>query len=156
MSERRDSSRQAGKTGETRAGGPTAPEDAERGLELLLAVSHCLRSWQSFTPGAERLLKLVAIAAHAAAVTLQLLQARDGRSGEPASLAFTADELGTLDAIHLATALLWKEMRRVNLVMATHDEALALGAQLTSWSPHATCNRSGSRSARRVACGVVW
>jgi predicted nucleic acid-binding protein len=38
-------------------------------------------------------------------------------------------ELGTLDAIHLATALLWKEMRRVNLVMATHDQALALGAQ---------------------------
>lgn len=38
-------------------------------------------------------------------------------------------ELGTLDAIHLATALLWKEMRRVDLVMATHDEALAWGAQ---------------------------
>jgi uncharacterized protein len=38
-------------------------------------------------------------------------------------------ELGSLDAIHLATALLWKEMRRVDLVMATHDEALALGAQ---------------------------
>lgn len=38
-------------------------------------------------------------------------------------------ELGTLDSIHLATALLWKEMRRVDLVMATHDEALALGAQ---------------------------
>jgi uncharacterized protein len=38
-------------------------------------------------------------------------------------------ELGTLDAIHLATALLWKEMARVDLVMATHDGALALGAQ---------------------------
>lgn len=38
-------------------------------------------------------------------------------------------ELGTLGAIHLATALLWKEMRRVDLVMATHDEALGLGAQ---------------------------
>ena len=38
-------------------------------------------------------------------------------------------ELGTLDAIHLSTALLWREMRRVDLVMATHDEALALGAQ---------------------------
>jgi len=38
-------------------------------------------------------------------------------------------ELGTLDAIHLATALLWKEMTRVNLVMATHDGALAIGAQ---------------------------
>ncbi len=38
-------------------------------------------------------------------------------------------ELGTLDAIHLATALLWKEMAGVNLVMATHDAALALGAE---------------------------
>jgi predicted nucleic acid-binding protein len=38
-------------------------------------------------------------------------------------------ELGTLDAIHLATALLWKEMTRAALVMATHDAALALGAE---------------------------
>ncbi len=38
-------------------------------------------------------------------------------------------ELGTLDAIHLATALLWKEMAGVDLAMATHDRALALGAQ---------------------------
>jgi predicted nucleic acid-binding protein len=38
-------------------------------------------------------------------------------------------ELGTLDAIHLATALLWKAMTKSDLVMATHDDALALGAQ---------------------------
>jgi predicted nucleic acid-binding protein len=38
-------------------------------------------------------------------------------------------ELGTLDAIHLATALLWKEIARVDLVMATHDAALGLGAE---------------------------
>ena len=38
-------------------------------------------------------------------------------------------ELGTLDAIHLATALLWKDMTQVDLVMATHDGALALGAR---------------------------
>ena len=38
-------------------------------------------------------------------------------------------ELGTLDAIHLATALLWKEMTHLDLVMATHDGALALGAR---------------------------
>jgi predicted nucleic acid-binding protein len=38
-------------------------------------------------------------------------------------------ELGTFDAIHLATALLWKEMTREDLVMATHDDALAVGAQ---------------------------
>jgi uncharacterized protein len=38
-------------------------------------------------------------------------------------------ELGTLDAIHLATALLWKEMSRGDLVMATHDGALGLAAR---------------------------
>ena len=38
-------------------------------------------------------------------------------------------ELGSLDAIHLATALLWKDMTREDLVMATHDGALALGAK---------------------------
>ena len=46
-----------------------------------------LRLEDSQVETAERLLKLVAIAVHAAAVTLQLLQARDGRSGEPASVA---------------------------------------------------------------------
>jgi uncharacterized protein len=38
-------------------------------------------------------------------------------------------ELGTLDAIHLATAVLWKETSRLDLVMATHDGALGLAAQ---------------------------
>lgn len=38
-------------------------------------------------------------------------------------------ELGTLDAIHLATALLWKEMTGVDITVATHDEALGLGAK---------------------------
>ncbi len=37
--------------------------------------------------------------------------------------------LGTLDAIHLATALLWRETRRLDLVVATHDRALALAAR---------------------------
>ena len=38
-------------------------------------------------------------------------------------------ELGTLDAIHLASALLWKDAVGVDPVMATHDKALALAAQ---------------------------
>jgi predicted nucleic acid-binding protein len=38
-------------------------------------------------------------------------------------------ELGTLDAIHLSTALLWQEMSRVDLIMATHDRALGLAAR---------------------------
>jgi hypothetical protein len=38
-------------------------------------------------------------------------------------------ELGTLNAIHLATALLWRETTGADLVMATHDAALGLGAR---------------------------
>ena len=37
--------------------------------------------------------------------------------------------LGTLDAIHLATALLWRETRGLDLVMATHDGSLATAAR---------------------------
>ena len=37
--------------------------------------------------------------------------------------------LGTLDAVHLATALLWREERSADLCLATHDEELALAAR---------------------------
>jgi predicted nucleic acid-binding protein len=37
--------------------------------------------------------------------------------------------LGTLDAVHLATALLWRERSDAGLVMATHDAALGLAAR---------------------------
>lgn len=37
--------------------------------------------------------------------------------------------LRTLDAIHLATADMWRESRGRELVLATHDRALALGAR---------------------------
>jgi hypothetical protein len=48
---------------------------------------------------AERLLKLTAIAAKAAVLTLQLLQAREGRSNEPARTAFGANQLALLDRL---------------------------------------------------------
>jgi Transposase DDE domain len=48
---------------------------------------------------ADRLLKLTAIAAKAAAVTLQLVQARDGTSAEPASLAFSEEQIHILGAL---------------------------------------------------------
>jgi predicted nucleic acid-binding protein len=38
-------------------------------------------------------------------------------------------ELGTLDAIHLTTALLWQAAMGITPVMATHDSALGLAAQ---------------------------
>jgi predicted nucleic acid-binding protein len=37
--------------------------------------------------------------------------------------------LGTLDAIHLATALVWREQTGRDLVMATHDGGLATAAR---------------------------
>lgn len=37
--------------------------------------------------------------------------------------------LGTLDALHLATALVWQDRTRQTLVLATHDRDLALAAR---------------------------
>jgi hypothetical protein len=58
-----------------------------------------LRLEDSQIETADRLLKLVAIATHAAVITVQLLQARDGRSAEPASISLSGEELSTLDAL---------------------------------------------------------
>ena len=49
---------------------------------------------------ADRLIKLVAIAAKAAVITIQLLQARDGRGQQPARLAFNVNEIATLAALN--------------------------------------------------------
>ena len=46
------------------------------------------------------------------------------RASQPMAVA-----LGTLDAIHLATALLWRETRSLDLVVATHDRGLATAAR---------------------------
>ena len=41
----------------------------------------------------------------------------------------TIRDYGTLDAIHLATAMLWRERTGADLVMATHDTALATASR---------------------------
>jgi hypothetical protein len=41
----------------------------------------------------------------------------------------TPTRLGTLEALHLATALLWREQSDVPPVMATHDAALGMAAR---------------------------
>jgi predicted nucleic acid-binding protein len=46
------------------------------------------------------------------------------RAGEPFPV-----PLGTLDAIHLATALVWRDRAQQALVMATHDAGLAAAAR---------------------------
>lgn len=37
--------------------------------------------------------------------------------------------LGTLDAVHLATALIWRDRMESSLIVATHDTALGLAAR---------------------------
>ena len=49
---------------------------------------------------AERLIKLAAVAAKAAAITLQLVQARDGRVKESAALSFSPQEIPVLEAVN--------------------------------------------------------
>jgi predicted nucleic acid-binding protein len=39
--------------------------------------------------------------------------------------------LGTLDAIHLSTAIAWRDSRAVALTVATHDKSLATAARAT-------------------------
>jgi hypothetical protein len=59
------------------------------------------------------------------AVDLVLLQRPIlARASEPFPMA-----LGTLDALHLSTALVWQDRMRRPLVMATHDRDLALAAR---------------------------
>jgi Transposase DDE domain len=58
-----------------------------------------LRLEDSQVEAAERLLKLTAIATHAAALIMQLVQARDGQRIQPASIAFSADEIAALHAV---------------------------------------------------------
>ncbi len=53
---------------------------------------------------ADRLPKFAAIATKAAALTIQLVQARSGRNAEPASLAFNGNEIAALDALNSQVA----------------------------------------------------
>jgi predicted nucleic acid-binding protein len=41
----------------------------------------------------------------------------------------SATALGTLDAVHLCSALAWRDRNQSSLVLATHDGALALAAR---------------------------
>jgi predicted nucleic acid-binding protein len=59
------------------------------------------------------------------AVDLVLLQAPIlARASEP-----FPTPLGTLDALHLATALVWRDRTRQSLTLATHDRDLGLAAR---------------------------
>ncbi len=102
----------------------------ERGVSSALIVTECLRTLDRLrhrtnladTEVARRRATILSLFA-----SLEIVEIDDAvleRAAQP-----MPTELGTLDAIHLATALLWRESAGTGLVMATHDVALALGAQ---------------------------
>lgn len=68
-------------------------------------------------------------------LTLQLLERMERVELTAIVLRKAADPfptpLGTLDALHLATALLWTQSYETPLVFATHDLALATAARAT-------------------------
>ena len=71
-------------------------------------------------------------------LVLRLLERMDRVDVSPAVLRRAADPfptpLGTLDAIHLATAILWREGRTEAPVLATHDGRLATAARATGFA----------------------
>jgi hypothetical protein len=71
-------------------------------IEQLFRVlkSQGLKLEDSQLDTADRLIKLIAIAAKAAALTLQLVQARHGRDAQAAGLAFAPAEIAALDALN--------------------------------------------------------
>lgn len=74
-----------------------------------------------------------AVLAERRALALRIIGAMGRVAITPAVLRRAADPfptaLGTLDAIHLSTALLWTAARELPLVLATHDAELARAAR---------------------------
>jgi Transposase DDE domain len=96
-----------------------------------------LRIEDSQLETAEGLMKLVAIAAKAATIIIQLVQARNGEDGLPAGFAFTPEEIDVLDAINKElqgkTALQKNPHRKRSLAWAAW-----VIAKLGGWSGYAS------------------
>lgn len=124
--------------------------DSSAILRIILGQANALKEWRSITQGvASALVEVeclrtldrlrlaqglgdaeIAIRREAVFRLLEALEVVEltrpvlARASQPLPTA-----LGTLDAIHLATALLWKDRSGADLVMATHDDALATAAR---------------------------
>ncbi len=104
--------------------------DIERGVASALVEVECLRTLDRSRLNERLPDEAIALRREAVFRLLESMEILDltspilTRASQPLPTA-----LGTLDAIHLATALLWREGRQENLVMATHDTSLALAAR---------------------------
>lgn len=128
----------------------TAYVDSSVLLRIVLGQARPLKEWRSLRRGVasslveveclrtlDRLRLRFGIADRALALRretiFRLLEAMEVVEPTRAVLARAAQplptELGTLDAIHLATAMVWRELHEADVVMATHDAALGTAAR---------------------------
>ncbi len=101
----------------------------ERGVASALAEVECLRTLDRLRLAYGIVDKEIAVRRE---TIFRLLEAMEIVELNRPILARAAEpfptSLGTLDAIHLATALLWREQTAVDLLMATHDGSLRTAA----------------------------
>jgi len=104
--------------------------DIERGVSSALVTSESLRTLDRVRLRAN--LSDIEVARRRATIlalidSLELVEIDNvvlNRAAQP-----MPTEIGTLDAIHLASALLWNDALGLDALMATHDRALGLAAQ---------------------------
>lgn len=92
---------------------------------------------------ADRLLKLTAIATHAAAQIMQLVQARSGKRVQPASVTFSADEISALRAVEAAHYAPRTEKQRNPHPPDTLAWAAWVIARLGGWDGYASSKPPG-------------
>ena len=102
----------------------------ERGVASALVEVECLRTLDRLRLSERLSDEAIALRREAVFRLLESMEIIDltrpilTRAAQPLPTA-----LGTLDALHLATALLWREAKQEDLVMMTHDTALAIAAR---------------------------
>lgn len=104
--------------------------DVERGVTSAIAEVETLRTLDRLRLGASMDPRQLALRREAVFRLLEGLEIIEvtrpvlARAAQPLPTA-----LGTLDAIHLASALLWREQSADAIAVATHDAALGLAAR---------------------------
>ena len=110
-------------------------DEIERGVASRLAEVACLRTLDRLRlaePLADREIAIRREAVYRILDAIEIVELTRpvlARASQPMPTA-----LGTLDAIHLSTALLWGERTGARLVMTTHDEALAMASRASGLS----------------------
>lgn len=104
--------------------------DIERAVTSVLTEVECLRTLDRLrvtrrvAEDEVALRRQTVVTLLRAAETVDLSTPILRRAGQPLPVT-----VGTLDALHLSTALLWRDYTGIDLVMATHDTALASAAK---------------------------